>query len=259
MWSRQGVVVGDLKVKSVEDRVILVTGAASGIGAAIASRFLRQGSRVASFDLAGSDETSKLERSLSLRGDAASEADIRQAIERTVEEFGRLDVLVNNVGIETNGTAVEQSAAEWDRHFDVNLRSAFLFSKYAIPLIELQGSGSIVNIASVHSFVSWPRCVAYDATKAGLLGLTRALALDHGRKGIRVNAVAPGYIKTPLLDRWFSSGAATEQDVLAFHPLGRIGSPADVAEAVAFLVSDQASFITGICLTVDGGLTAAGR
>ena len=122
-----------------------------------------------------------------------------------------------------------------------------------------QRGGAIVNIASVHSFVSWPRCAAYDATKAGLLGLTRAMALDHGKDGIRVNAVAPGYIRTPLLENWFASGAAAEEEVLKFHPLGRIGSPSDVAEAVVFLASERASFITGTCLTVDGGITAVGR
>ena len=242
-----------------EDRVVLVTGAAQGIGAAIAAQFLTEGLRVASFDLVERDKEGDGARVLILRGDAAIEDDARQAVESTIQTFGRLDVLVNNVGIEVNGTVVDQSADEWDRHVAVNLRSAFLFSKYAIPFMERSCGGSIINIASVHSFVSWPRCAAYDATKAGLLGLTRAMALDHGKAGIRVNAVAPGYIRTPLLEKWFAAGAAVEDEVLLFHPLGRIGTPSDVAEAVAFLASDRASFITGTCLTVDGGITAVGR
>ena len=243
----------------------LVTGAASGIGAAIARRFREGGYKVAYFDVNGdaaektAAQAESSQGSIVIQGDASEEPAVKLAIERTEAELGSLDVLVNNVGMEINGTVIEQSGDEWDRHMDVNLRSAFLFAKYALPGMEAAGRGVILNIASVHSFVSWPRCAAYDATKAGLLGLTRALAIDHGKRNIRVNAIAPGYIATPLLEKWFASGAANEIDVLKFHPLGRIGKPEDVAEAAFFLASDAAAFITGTCLTVDGGLTAAGQ
>ena len=141
----------------------------------------------------------------------------------------------------------------------MNLRSVFLFGKYCVPIMRANGGGAMVNISSVHAYASWPGCVAYDSTKAGLLGMTRALAVDHGPDGIRVNAICPGYIRTPLLEQWFLSTGGGEQEVSTFHPLRRIGEPEDVANAVLFLASEQASFITGACLTVDGGLMSAGH
>jgi NAD(P)-dependent dehydrogenase (short-subunit alcohol dehydrogenase family) len=119
--------------------------------------------------------------------------------------------------------------------------------------------GSIINISSVHAIMSWPRCPTYDATKASIIGITRAMAIDHGRDGIRVNAICPGYIATPSLDQWFASGAANKEEVLKSHPLARIGTPDDVANTALFLASDSASFISGIALMVDGALTAFGR
>ena len=123
---------------------------------------------------------------------------------------------------------VDLSAEQWERQLAVNLRGVFLFSKYSIPEMRRRG-GSIINISSVHALVSWPRCAAYDATKSALIGLTRAMAVDHGNDGIRVNAICPGYIETPLLEQWFATGAASKEEVLKFHPLGRIGKPNDVA------------------------------
>jgi NAD(P)-dependent dehydrogenase (short-subunit alcohol dehydrogenase family) len=134
-----------------------------------------------------------------------------------------------------------------------------LFSKLCIPGMRKNAGGAIINISSVHAFVSWPRCAAYDATKAALLGVTRALAIDHGPEGIRVNAVCPGYIRTPLLEHWFAALENGEQKAAQAHPLRRIGEPVDVANGVFFLASEQASFITGTVLTVDGGLSAAGQ
>jgi NAD(P)-dependent dehydrogenase (short-subunit alcohol dehydrogenase family) len=242
----------------------LITGAGSGIGKAIAHRFHQAGYHVAIFDV-NSDAAQVLSsemrdgaKTLVIQGDASNEHDARAAVEKTVFELSSLDVLVNNVGVELNGTVVEQPSADWDRQIAVNLRSVYLFSKYAMPALEKVG-GSIVNISSVHAFMSWPRCPAYDATKAGILGITRAMAIDHGWKGIRVNAVCPGYIETPLLMHWFASGRADKDEVLKFHPLGRIGTPDDIANAVFFLASEDASFISGAALTVDGALTAFGR
>ena len=243
---------------------MLVTGAASGIGAAIARRFLTEGYSVALFDLdaEGARRVAKgvgsAAKSLILEGDANDECSIREAANKAQEEFGAIGVLVNNVGIEINGTVLEQSLEDWDKQISVNLSSVFLFSKYCIPGMRVQG-GNIINISSAHAFASWPRCAAYDATKAGILGITRAMATDHGPDGIRVNAICPGYIRTPLLEQWFASIESGEKDAIRLHPLQRIGDPADIANAAFFLASEQASFITGTTLTVDGGFMAAGH
>lgn len=246
------------------NKTALVTGAGSGIGEAIAKRFHKAGYQVVLFDinrasaLLAASQMCDGATTLVIEGDVSNEAHVEAAVERVTSELKSLDVLVNNAGMEVNGTVVEQPSADWDRQVAVNLRSVYLFSKYAIPAMETSG-GSIINIASVHAFMSWPRCPAYDATKAGILGITRAMAIDHGRAGIRVNAICPGYIETPLLAQWFASGAADKEEVLKFHPLGRIGTPDDVANAALFLASDGASFISGTTLMVDGALTAFGR
>jgi NAD(P)-dependent dehydrogenase (short-subunit alcohol dehydrogenase family) len=243
----------------------LITGAASGIGAGIARRFADAGYALSLFDI----NASGLERiaaelrpamTLPVRGDVNEPADAERAINKTVEAFGSLDVLVNNAGIEIAGTAVSLPLADWDRLLGVNLRGPFLFSKFAVP--RMKPGSAIVNIASVHAFAGYPDCAAYDASKAGLLGLTRALALDHAPAGIRVNAVCPGYIQTPLLDKWLETvpdRQAALSDVLKAHPLGRIGLPQDVAEAVLFLASPRASFISGASLVVDGAMTVSGK
>lgn len=245
---------------------LLVTGGASGIGAGIAERFSEAGYAVAIFDrnATGADETARrLTRggpAISIHGDVNEPGDTERAVTETIRTFGSLDVLVNNAGIEIPGTAASLSIEQWDRLLGVNLRGAFLFSKYAVP--RMKRGSSVVNISSVHAFAAYAESVAYDASKAGLLGLTRAMALDHGPSGIRVNAVCPGYIQTPLLETWLQSVSdreATMSDVLRAHPLGRIGSPRDVAEAALFLSSDAASFITGTYLVVDGAMTLAGK
>ena len=246
------------------DRVVLVTGSAAGIGRGIAERFAEAGARLALFDIDGEGAQAVAESlpdAIAISGDIALEADSLAAVQQTLEKFGRLDVLVNNAGIERNGVITEMPPDVWDRQIAVNLRGAYLFSRAAIPHMRERG-GSIIQISSVHAFLSWPECSAYDATKAGLLGLTRAMALDHGRHGIRVNAICPGYIDTPMMDQWLDGlpdPATSLSAVLAAHPMGRIGRPRDIAEAALFLASDAASFITGISLVVDGGMSIAGH
>ncbi len=245
-------------------KTALVTGAASGIGAAVAERFLRSGYQVAFFDIDGraaratASRITFPERKVVLEGDVSNEQHVKEAVTRTVADLGSLDVLINNAGIEINGTVVDLSGEQWERQLAVNLRGVFLFAKYSIPQMRVRG-GSIINISSVHALVSWPRCAAYDATKSAVIGLTRAMAIDHGSDGIRVNAICPGYIETPLLEQWFATGAVTKEEVSKFHPLGRIGKPNDVAEVALFLASDAASFISGTYITVDGALTATGH
>ncbi len=250
-----------------EARVALVTGAASGIGAGIAERFVDARYAVALFDLNGEGAGAAARRlqakgrAIALAGDVASEEDAQSAVQRTIAEFGALDVLVNNAGIEVTGSVADLTAAEWDRQLGVNLRGAFLFSKYAVAAMRGRG-GSIVNISSVHAFVSWPASAAYDASKAGLLGLTRAIAVDHGADGIRANVICPGYIGTPLMDKWLDSTPdreATLREVIKLHPCGRMGTPRDIAEAALFLASEAAAFISGASLVVDGAMTVVGR
>jgi NAD(P)-dependent dehydrogenase (short-subunit alcohol dehydrogenase family) len=245
-------------------KTALVTGAASGIGAAIAERFLQAGYQVAFFDIDGqaaratASRVTAEARRVVIEGDVSDEQDVKEAVSRTVTDLGSLDVLINNAGVEINGTVLDLSAEQWERQLAVNLRSVFLFSKYSIPEMQPRG-GSIINVASVHALVSWPRCAAYDAAKSALIGLTRAMAVDHGKDGIRVNAICPGYIETPLLEQRFASGTVNKQEALKFHPLGRIGKPSDIAEVAFFLASDAASFISGTQVTVDGALTAVGH
>ncbi len=251
----------------LDDKVALVTGAAKGIGEGIARRFLEAGAKVVLFDIDGA----ALERTaealgvigevLAVAGDVANEQDAKTAVARATGHFGHLDVLVNNAGIAIAGRIPDLSVADWDRQLSVNLKAAYLFSKYAIPCMAGRG-GAIVNISSVHAFASYEASAAYDASKAGMLGLTRTLALDHGRDRIRVNAMCPGYVSTPMTEEWLAAEPdpeATRRQVLSFHPLGRMGTPADIAEAALFLASDSASFITGACLVVDGGMTIQGR
>jgi NAD(P)-dependent dehydrogenase (short-subunit alcohol dehydrogenase family) len=258
--------VEETTVPSVS-RTALVTGAAHGIGAGIAERFVEAGYSVAVFDISSEGANAAAQRlqakgrAIAIAGDVASEDDARNAVERTVAEFGALDVLVNNAGIEVTGSVADLTIAEWDRQIAVNLRGAFLFSKYAVLAMRSRG-GAIVNISSVHAFVSWPNSAAYDATKAGLLGLTRAAAIDHGPDGIRVNVICPGYIDTPLIDRWLDlmpDRAAALREVVKLHPGGRIGTPRDIAEAALFLASDAASFISGASLVVDGAMSIIGH
>jgi meso-butanediol dehydrogenase/(S,S)-butanediol dehydrogenase/diacetyl reductase len=251
----------------IDNRVALVTGGAMGIGAGIAQRFSEAGAAVVVFDINGERAAGAVKalapgRAKAITGDVSCEADVCTAVDETVREFGSLDVLVNNAGIEVPGQVVDLTAADWDRQLGVNLKGAFFFSKYTIPHMRARKRGVIINISSVHAFVSYAGNAAYDASKAGLIGLTRALALDHGGDGIRVNAICPGYIETPLHDAWLatvSDPGATMRQVLSFHPLGRIGTPRDVAEAALFLASDAASFISGTYLVVDGAMTASGH
>ncbi len=251
----------------LDDKVALVTGAAKGIGAGIVERFLKAGAAVTAFDIDGEalgmlgDRLSSRGRVLAIQGDVAQEPDVVRAIERTVAASGRLDIVVNNAGIELAGQIPDYTSEQWDRQLGVNLKGAFFFAKYAIPHLRAHG-GVILNISSIHAFVSYQGDAAYDAAKAGLLALTRALAVDHGREGIRVNAICPGYIDTPMTEQWLVTVPdrdETMRQVLSLHPLGRIGTPRDVADAALFLASDAASFISGTYLVVDGALTAAGH
>jgi meso-butanediol dehydrogenase / (S,S)-butanediol dehydrogenase / diacetyl reductase len=186
-------------------KTVLVTGAGSGIGAAVAERFLSAGYQVAFFDIDGqavratASRINFAARREVFEGDVSNEQHVKEAVARTVADLGSLDVLINNAGIEIHGTVVDLSTEQWERQLAVNLRGVFLFSKYSIPEMRRRG-GSIINISSVHALVSWPGCAAYDAAESALIGLTRAMAVDHGKDGIRVNAICPGLHRNTLAE-----------------------------------------------------------
>ncbi len=191
------------------------------------------------------------------RADITVEADVQRAIDGVVARHGTLDVLVNNAGVNAYYDATEMTEAEWDRVFDVDLKGAWLCAKYALQPMKRAGRGSIVNIASIHASLTIAGMFPYAAAKAGLLGLTRSLALEYGPAGIRVNAVLPGYTRTRLVEEWLRTQpdpAEMERRVIALQPLRRMAAPAEIANLVAFVASDEASAITGASLAADCGL-----
>lgn len=250
---------------SLAGKVAVVTGATRGIGRAVAAALLRKGAAVVA---AGRDAAAggRLERDLGpgvrfLEGDVASEEDCNRLVEGAMKLRGRLDILVNNAGMISSGNVEETSAEAWDRIFDVNLRGAFLCTRATLPHMRSLGSGAVINVASIDAYWAEPELAAYCATKAGLIGLTKAIALDYGRFGIRCNCICPGYIDTEMLGRFFADAPDPKRvrdTAERMHPLGRIGRPEDVAAAAAWLASEASGFVTGQCLVVDGGLTVGG-
>jgi len=247
-------------------KVALITGGTSGIGRATALLFAREGARVA---ITGRNEErgqavrAEIEQAggegLFVQADVRLAADCQRAVEETVRAYGRLDILFNNAGVYYPRTVVECSEEEWDLTLDINLKGAFLMSKYALPAMIAQGGGVIIHNASGWGLVGGDAAAAYCASKGGLVLLTKAMAIDHGRQGIRVNCVCPGDTDTPMLPLDAQMRGMAWEEYLAGganRPLGRIGRPEEIAYAVLFLASDEASYITGAVLAVDGGGTA---
>lgn len=250
-------------------KVAVVTGAAQGIGAATARAFAREGTRVVVADrdaaagraladeLAGEDG-----RTIFVGVDVASTDDARRITREAVAAFGGVDALVNNTGIQTYGTVEEMAEEEWDRTLAVNLKGVFLVSKWIVPEIRRRGGGAIVNVASVQGLATQPAVAAYAASKGGVLAMTRSMALDYAREKIRVNAVCPGSVDTPMLRAsadLFGDGnpEGALRDWGALHAMGRIARPEEVAEMILFLAGPRASFCTGGAYLVDGGMLAS--
>ncbi len=244
-------------------KVAFVTGAGSGIGRATALAFARGGANVVVAGIPELDhqETARLitedgGRAMSVPCDVRSVDDVQDALARTMEAFGRLDIAFNNAGVEQPGVrAADLTVEDWDRVVDIDLRGVFLCMKYEIPLMLQQGGGAIVNTSSGAGVKGFRQSAAYSAAKFGLIGMSKSAALDYAAEGVRVNVVAPGIIETAMMGRAFGSGEEGYKKVIDQQPVGRPGRPEEIAAAVLYLCSDSAAFTTGSVLVVDGGQT----
>ncbi len=251
-----------------DHKVVIITGAGKGVGSAAARGFAREGAAVvvADVDDSAGEEVARLigetgGQAIFVHCDVSRSSEVRNLVLQAVSAFGGVDILYNNAGIVKYDTVVDQPEEDWDQVIDVNLKGSFLTCKYAIPEMRKRGGGAIVNTASVQAFASQKTVAAYSASKAAIVGFTRTVALDHAPDGIRCNCIAPGSIRTPMLDQSARTFYPDNPEG-AFaiwgqaHPLGRVGRPEEVAEFVMFLAGDTASFCTGGCYLIDGGLLA---
>lgn len=251
----------------LEGKVMLVTGAASGIGRAIAIASGKQGAKVVVSDIAreGGEETVRLikeagSEAVFVPADISQSKQVETLIAKAVETYGKLDAAANNAGIEgALATTVDYPEEVWNRVLSINLTGPWLCMKFEIAQMLKQGGGAIVNVASILGVVGFANAGAYTAAKHGLIGVTQTAALEYATQGIRVNAICPGFIETPMvMQRGVAAGAnpQTYQQIAALHPMQRLGQPREVAEAAVWLCSEAASFVTGAALLVDGGYTA---
>ncbi len=245
-----------------KDRVAVITGSGAGIGRAAAKEFAKEGARVvvADINLAGAGETVKqIEaaggKAIGVETDVARPDSVQKLVQVTIKSFSDVHVLFNNAAIQVSKTVEDTTIEEWDREIAVNLGGVFLCSKFFMPYLR-KTKGNIINMASVNGFFVEPICAGYCATKAAIIGLTKAMAIDHGKEGIRVNCICPGYIDSGLAESYFQAQpdpAAARAAAGNLHALRRIGRPEEVARAAVFLASDEAAFVTGSSFVVDGG------
>jgi len=249
----------------LENKVAFITGAGRGIGRAIAHKMAHEGAMVALAEIDLESAQSAAEelqkdgcQALAIQTDITRETEVQAAVRRVMEHFGRVDILVNNAGKNFNYDATTMSEADWDNAMNVDVKGAWLCCKHVLPTMKALKAGSIINIASVHARITAPNHFPYAAAKSALVGLTRNLALDYAPYNIRVNAICPGWVRTAMVQGWFDQQIdpkAAEDRVLSFQPLRRIGTPEEIASFVAFVASDEASFITGAALVIDGGMS----
>jgi NAD(P)-dependent dehydrogenase (short-subunit alcohol dehydrogenase family) len=250
---------------SLDKKVIIVTGAGSGIGRGIATLLAQDQARVVIAEIDEAGGASALEEIMREGGEAlfvptnvAEETSVTAMVERTLSQWGSVYGLVNNAGIVKDAEMTAMSLADWDRVLSVNLRSVFLCCRAVLPWMRKERRGSIVNISSTHAFFAFEKNSAYDASKGGMVALTRTIALENGPFQIRANVVCPGYVDTPMWDEWLATlpnPQEMDRQTHEWHPLRRRGTPLDVAKVVRFLLSEDSAWITGTSLVVDGGLS----
>ncbi len=249
----------------LQGKVSIITGAGSGLGKEIALIFAREGSRVVVAEVQEESGRAVVQQiqaeggeALFLRTDITRASEAERLVEGTLQAYGRIDVLVNNAGINPSRTPVHETSEEaWDQTLAVNLKGAFLCSKYALPPMMKQASGSIIHVASVVGGIGCSDRAAYSASKGGMIALTRNMAVDYAPYGIRVNTLSPGFVETDLTRIYFNKMRESDpqklERILSHHPLGRLGRPEDEAYAALFLASDESSWVTGLDMAVDGG------
>jgi NAD(P)-dependent dehydrogenase (short-subunit alcohol dehydrogenase family) len=248
--------------KPFKNKVALVTGGSFGIGRATAIAYAKKGARVVIADWVEDNETlNEIKASggeaIFVKCDVSQSDDVKAMVDKTISTFGRLDYAFNNAGIEGISASTQDCTEEnWDKTIGINLKGVWLCMKYEIPEILKQGKGVIINCASIAGLVGFPGLPAYVASKHGIIGLTKTTALECAKLGIRVNAVCPGAIKTPMIDRLTGNKKEAEEQFAGMEPIGRLGIPEEVANAVIWLSSDEASFVTGHSMAVDGGWVA---
>lgn len=252
--------------KRFSGKSVVVTGGASGIGKATARRFLEEGAKVAIFDRSletGKSTVCEFEkkglRPILITGDVTKASDVKKMVKEAHRRLGSIDILFNNAGILVEGTVLDVSEKDWDRIMDVNVKGVFLMSKVVLPIMLKQGKGVIVNNASCSGLVGDRNAIAYNTSKGAVVLMTKCLALDYSLKNIRVNCVCPGEIDTPMFRQEAKARNMPVEEyrkqLCEYHPIGRLGKPDEVANAVLFLASEEAGFITGTAFSVDGGYT----